>query len=317
MLPAPVPIALLGFTDAARQALVAGLQAGEPSRAVAYGQVLSVDDAAFVVADADQPGTLELLEALGRVADTVFVGGQPPGGGGGWLARPFTPQEVLRALDRLHEDRQHPLPPGEPDSAPDSAFAPLDALSPPPAADLLPRRSGLGAVVPSAVPRVVRRPAAGRQPRPLVPARALLVDDSAIALHFLKRLLRPYRLTIDLAIRATDALELLATEVYGLVFLDVDLGEGARHEGLQLCHRVRHQFHHAGDQAPAVVMVSAFHDPVDQVRGTLAGAEAYLGKPLDPAALDQVLRRLGFSAGPAAESLPADAPPPAPHRGWR
>ena len=142
MLTAPVPIALLGFTDAARQALVAGLQAGEPSRAVAYGQVLSVDDAAFVVADADQPGTLELLEALGRVADTVFVGGQPPGGGGGWLARPFTPQEVLRALDRLHEDRQHPLPPGEPDSAPDSAFAPLDALSPPPAAAADPRPAG-------------------------------------------------------------------------------------------------------------------------------------------------------------------------------
>jgi CheY-like chemotaxis protein len=316
MPPDPVPIALLGFTDAARQTLVAGLQVAGPSRAVAYGQVLSVDDAAYVVADADQPGTLALLQALGRVADTVFVGTQPPGVGGGWLARPFTPQAVLRALDRLYEVRQHPPHPGLP-REPDSAFAPLDALSPPPAADLRPRRSGLGAVVPPAPPRVVRRSAADRQPRPLVPGRALLVDDSAVALHFLKRLLQPYRLTIDAASRATDALELLATEVYGLVFLDVDLGEGARHEGLQLCHRVRHQFHHAGDQPPAVVMVSAFHDPVDQVRGTLAGAEAYLGKPLDPAALDQVLGRLGWRADPAAEPLPADEPLLSPHRGWR
>jgi DNA-binding response OmpR family regulator len=43
-----------------------------------------------------------------------------------------------------------------------------------------------------------------------------------------------------------------------------------------------------------VVMVSAFHDPVDQVRGTLAGAEGYLGKPLDSLALDRLLQRQGF-----------------------
>jgi len=43
-----------------------------------------------------------------------------------------------------------------------------------------------------------------------------------------------------------------------------------------------------------VVMVSAFHDPVDQVRGTLAGAEAYLGKPLELPALDRLLGRQGL-----------------------
>jgi CheY-like chemotaxis protein len=59
-----------------------------------------------------------------------------------------------------------------------------------------------------------------------------------------------------------------------------------------------------------VVMVSAFHDPVDQVRGTLAGAEGYLGKPLDLVELDRLLGRQGFyrQLGPAASGPRPSAP---------
>lgn len=325
----PVPIALLGLSEAERRALLACFEVDDVTRPWSYRQVLSVDDAAFVVADADQPGALELLQALGRVADTVFVGSQAPPGGAAWMMRPLTSLAVLRELDRLQAGRTRPQAPPLRLTLPrelDSDFAPLDLVvddpGPPPArrrddphADGLPRRSGLGAVLPPAARVPARRPSGERLQRPLVPARALLVDDSAIALHYLKRLLQPYRLTIDTAATAAEALELLATEVYGLVFLDVDLGEGHRHEGLQLCHRVRHQFHHPGGQAPMVVMVSAFHDPVDRVRGTLAGAEAFLGKPLETRVLDQLLRRLGF--GPVDEPAARPALPPSTSRGWR
>lgn len=331
MPPDPVPVALLGLSEPERRALHAYFCLDDPARPWSYAQMLSVDDAAFVVADADQPGTLELLQALGRVADTVFVGSQAPLGGAAWMMRPLAPQAVLRELDRLQAARARPETPPLRLTLPrelDSDFAPFDALaaggSPAPARrrddradDSLPRRSGLGAVLPADARPVVRRPGE-RVLRPLVPARTLVVDDSAIALHFLKRLLQPYRLTIDTASTTEEALEMLATEVYGLVFLDVDLGEAGRHAGLQLCHRVRHQFHHPGGRPPMVVMVSAFHDPVDRVRGTLAGAEAFLGKPLDTAALDQLLRRLGFAAvgEPLATPEPPD-PRSAPHRGWR
>ena len=129
----------------------------------------------------------------------------------------------------------------------------------------------------------------------------MLVDDSEVALHFLKRQLQGYGLECDLARDSDRALDLLNHHAYGLVFLDLDLGPDSRSDGLTLCHQIRYRLHYPGGRAPMVVMVSAFHDPVDQVRGTLAGAEAYLGKPLDLPALDRLLGRQGLyrPLGPA------------------
>ncbi len=129
---------------------------------------------------------------------------------------------------------------------------------------------------------------------PQIAPRALLVDDSEVALHFLKRQLQAYGIEVDMARDSDRALDLLTHHVYGLVFLDVDLGPDSRTDGLTLCHQVRYRLQHPGGRAPLVVMVSAFHDPVDQVRGTLAGAEAYLAKPLDLPALDRLLGRQGL-----------------------
>ena len=130
--------------------------------------------------------------------------------------------------------------------------------------------------------------------RPQLTPRALLVDDSEVALHFLKRQVQGYGLECDLARDSDRALDLLSQQAYGLVFLDLDLGPDSRSDGLTLCHQIRYRLRYPGGQAPMVVMVSAFHDPVDQVRGTLAGAEAYLGKPLDLPALDRLLGRQGL-----------------------
>lgn len=339
------PIAILGFSEFERQALLSYLQIGAARRAVRYFQVLNIDDAHFVVAEGDQSSTVALLEALDRIGDTVFVGGQAPQGAAAWLMRPFTPEAVLRELDDLTRRRERPdaaaLPLGLPREL-DSDFAPLDGLRPVPAEPLVngrraddrllappraaappsargatarmaapaPTAASVAAPVPSAslapssplaplarsMPSVP--PAASPSTQPL-PARALVLDDSAIAQHFLRRLLTCYGLEVDVVGFSQQALELLSKHSYGVVFLDVDLGEGARYEGLKLCHRIRHQFAHPAGHPPMVVMVSAFHDPVDQVRGTLAGAEVFLGKPLDLHVLDQLMRRLGYaSAGP-------------------
>lgn len=177
----------------------------------------------------------------------------------------------------------------------------------PPQPDLTTPVSWSHAPEPGAGDRRRAAPGSGKRQRskPLVLPRALVVDDSEIALHYLRRLLLPYELVVDTARFAHQALEQMSQRAYGLVFLDVDLGDGSGEDGLKLCRRVRHQLQHPGGRAPIVVMVSSRQSPVDQVRGTLAGAEAYLGKPLDTQALDLLLHRLGFRAQP-------DSPPSAP-----
>lgn len=322
-----VPIALLGFSDFERQAMrsyfergAAAELAAQTGSATRYVAVLGLDDAQFVVADGDQPGTQALLEQLDRVADAVFVGALAPARAAAWLMRPLTPELVLRALDELRRVRSTPdslpLPLGLPQAMPvqsDSGFAALPigpGARPGPAAHLAGRRlddrRGLPSAASAGAYQVQRAAATDRAvpvspralPRADLSKRVLLVDDSKIALHFLRRLLLPYGLAPDMVRTASQALDAVATHAYSVVFLDVDLGAGGRHGGLRLCHQIRHQMRHHQRQpagtAPTVVMVSAFHDPVDQVRGTLAGAEAYLGKPVDLRLLDQLLQRLGF-----------------------
>lgn len=357
-MPSPVRIAILGFSEFERSALVSYFQL-TAQRRPSYTHVLAIDDADLVVVDAEQPGTLALLQEVGRTGDAVFVGAHGSGDAAGWMMRPINPAHVLRELDALLV-RRH-----DPQEASHSGFAstmssgfgatlsgdfpgtvpnPLSATAPPGG-----RSSRPGALASGAVPTLpaglfgdplapgplrtigstaavtTGRRANDRTPvtpvaspgqlasdarrrrreaalRPDVLRRALLVDDSEVALHFLRRELEPYGLVIDMARDSERALDLLTHQPYGLVFLDIDLGPQSRIDGLALCHRIRHQLVHPGGRAPAVVMVSAFHEPVDQVRGTLAGAEAFLAKPLDFGTLDRLMRRHGFARQAPAET---------------
>jgi CheY-like chemotaxis protein len=333
--PQPIPVALLGFSSFERSAMLARFQRparGADSASLGFEWVLGVDEARFVVADGDQPGALALLEQLGRVDDAVFVGSYAPRRAAAWLMRPLAPDAVLRELAELQ--RQRALPDSAPLPLPmpwllGNDFGRLDRRSAPSASRsgrLAGWRADDGrAVLPvpghlppdAALRQAGARPEAGattpRTSAPLVLPRALLVDDSDIALHYLRRLLAPYGLDTDLAHFSHQALEMLASRVYGIVFVDVDLGEGSRHDGLDLCHRVRHQWQQPG-APPVVVVVSAMHDPVHQVRGTLAGAQAYLGKPLDRGALDQLMQRLGFASAVGRPGLMPGAGPRPPQR---
>ena len=300
-MPAPIPVAILGFTPADRQALAASLQRNA-RRTPAYKNVLGVDDARFVIADASQPTVVALLRALGRTADALFIGADAPADAAARLPGPVDPAKVQRQLDALLARR---------DGAP-AQHMPATATPPVPAASAV--------QAPAAAPhapspwhqaRDAARQKRESQRQPQTPLRALLVDDSEIALHFLRRQLERYRLQIDFARHSDRALDLLTHHRYGFVFLDLDLGDESRVDGLTLCHQIRTRLLHPGGVAPMVVMVSAFHDPVYQVRGTLAGAEAHLGKPLDPLALDRLMQRKGLSAAPGTAPV---APPTRPGR---
>ncbi len=297
-MPVPIPVAILGFSAFDRKALASYFQLTGRTRP-RYAHVLNADLADLVIADADEPGVLELLRTLGRVQDALFIGALAPPEAAAWMMRPIDQTQVLRELDALMARRDNPrslpLPLTLPSSLGRGALRTIGMLDLPDAPtrrvddDLPPRRH------PAQLdPQEARRRELEALRRPQIAPRALLVDDSEVALHFLKRQLQAYAIDVDLARDSERALDLLTHHVYGLVFLDVDLGPHSRTDGLTLCHQIRYRLHHPGGRAPMVVMVSAFHDPVDQVRGTLAGAEAYLGKPLDLTALDRLLGRQGL-----------------------
>jgi len=301
-MPAPIPVAILGFSAFDRRALASYFLLSEQAWP-RYERVLGADDATLLIADADEPSVVSLLYKLGRVGDALFIGAAPPGGAAAWMMRPIDQVQVLHQLDTLLAQRDSPdsspLPLSLPMPLP-LARGPLRTVGAASLADPPARRAEDSGPLPlprGADSRALHE-ARRRQHRlplaPQVPARVLLVDDSEIALHFLHRQLEGYGLEIDTARHSDRALDLLTHHAYGLVFIDVDLGEHSRIDGLTLCHQVRHRLRHPGGQVPMVVMVSASHDPVHQVRGTLAGAEAYLGKPLDLAALDRLLQRQGF-----------------------
>ena len=297
-MPVPIPVAILGFSAFDRKALASYFQLTGRTRP-RYAHVLNADLADLVIADADEPGVLELLRTLGRVQDALFIGALAPPEAAAWMMRPIDQTQVLRELDALMARRDNPrslpLPLTLPSSLGRGALRTIGMLDLPDAPtrrvddDLPPRRH------PAQLdPQEARRRELEALRRPQIAPRALLVDDSEVALHFLKRQLQAYAIDVDLARDSERALDLLTHHVYGLVFLDVDLGPHSRTDGLTLCHQIRYRLHHPGGRAPMVVMVSAFHDPVDQVRGTLAGAEAYLGKPLDLTVLDRLLGRQGL-----------------------
>jgi len=226
---------------------------------------------------------------------------------------------ALHGLPVLRELAPAPAAPPSPTPSPLPAPAPAPAPAPPPAPPPAPAPAAVTRPAPTAAempPKpaaaVVPAPAAApaKAPKPpklpkasLLPGkpRALMVDDSAIALLFLEKRLERWQIQTDHASNSQAALALMAQNSYDLVFLDVELGTDSALDGLGLCRQIK--------QTPAsmnalVVMVSAHHSELDRVRGSLAGCDAYLGKPLDEAELQRLLQRQGLrarsEAGPVA-----------------
>ena len=295
---APVRVALLGFSNFERSALAACFRlAGvrEPH----YEQATDLAQADLLVADADHAASVQLVQATERLVDTVFIGAQPPEDARAWMARPIDPLHVMRELDAMvaqraggqapaASSRVAPAKPPAKSPAKPAADPPGELPAEPPAE---PPAAAPPVRPPAAVPT---KPRARRQPpaaRPL--QHTLLVDDSAIATLFLQKCLEPFGLQIVTAANSGRATLLMSQQRFDLIFLDVELGNDSPMDGLALCQQIRRHPVRAGDHAPVVVMVSAHHRELDRVRGTLAGCDAYLGKPLQQAELHKLLRRHG------------------------
>jgi two-component system, cell cycle response regulator len=114
----------------------------------------------------------------------------------------------------------------------------------------------------------------------------LVVDDSDAALRFMANCLSRFGFEVQLARSGEEALQRVAQEQFAFVFMEVDM-PGI--DGLQACKLIKKRPYPDGRRAPSVVMLTSRSGMVDKVRGTLAGCDAYLTKPLQQGELMKVI----------------------------
>lgn len=270
-MPKTYRVALLGFSLFERSTLATYFRLATP-RDPGFELVSARDGSDFILADADDAASVQLVLTTERLGETVFIGSQAPEGAVAWMMRPIDPLQVMRELDAMLQLRQ-------------------------------------GGAEPAAAKTPAARPAPAEQPPapPAPPAgpAALLVDDSALALRFLASRLQPWGLAVECVSSSGKAVERLAQRNYEFVFIDVELGAESELDGLALCQHIKRNHPLAGS---VLVMVSAHHSELDRVRGTLAGCDAYLGKPLQAAELERLLLRQGLKPPPPTPRAPPAGP---------
>ena len=114
----------------------------------------------------------------------------------------------------------------------------------------------------------------------------LVVDDNATVRMFMQAKLAPFGFEVDFAETGEQAVGLTGSREYTCVFLDVVL-PGI--DGYQVCKLIK-----GNKQAikkTAVVMLTSRSSPFDKLRGSLAGCDEYLTKPLDENRLLEVIAK--------------------------
>lgn len=256
-----IRVVMLGFNSFDRAAITTGLRLHQ-RHSRRYEVVQGLDDGELLVADGDHAPAVQLVLVTERLPDTVFVGDTPPPDAAAAVPRPIDPQALVRALDALCAARLPPEAPA-PSSERDRPAAPLPA---PPA----PHRAGTAAPT------------------------ALVVDDSETARQALAARLERLGFDVELAAHSGQALARMARRRFNGVFIDVDLGLESAVDGFTLCQQIKRRVRADRGPPPWVALVTGLDAPSDRVRGTLAGCDAYLTKPLDEAELHHVLWREGW-----------------------
>jgi len=227
--------------------------------------------------DADNPEALGEFKALRKRANlpAVLIGTSSHGTGCPVLPRPLQWARLLQALDDLVS------------SGDDVAIAPVPA----PAVD--PRRSLPGAALGRSNAPQGAAAAAGQR---MLGDTVLVVDDNATVRAFMQAKLAPFGFDVDFAETGEEAIGLSGQNEYTCVFLDVVL-PGI--DGYQVCKLIK-----SNKQAikkTAVVMLTSRSSPFDKLRGSLAGCDEYLTKPLDEDRLLEVIAKFLPSGRKQAE----------------
>ena len=216
--------------------------------------------------DADAPAALAEFQVLHKRTPlpALLVGSSAHGTGLPVFARPLQWARLLQALDDVVES---------------------GAVASPAAAD----PAGLRASRPGSSPTAHK---GGRSGVDSVPARrpgkesVLVVDDNATVRSFMQAKLAPFGFGVDFAETGEAAIGLSGQNDYTCVFLDVVL-PGV--DGYQVCKMIK-----SNKQAitkTAVVMLTSRSSTFDKLRGSLAGCDEYLTKPLEEDRLLEVIAK--------------------------
>lgn len=312
---AALRVALLGFDSAERVAIKAAF-AKAGNRRPSYVLVPDLGASDLLLADAEHMAAVQLVLATERLAETLFVGRTQTvtvKGAAAWVARPISadaadaPDRLLRELDALLAQRPH----GQTDMAMRPAMPPPMPPALPPTTPAPDTHGMMGAdrvqpddTSPGAAPHAAYHPSAGSS-APL----ALVVDDSETARCGMTQRLQHWGFQVEQAAHSDQALALLAQRRFDSVFIDVNLGPASALDGFTLCKRLKRVPPRGQQQALWVALVTALNSPSDRVRGTLAGCDAYLTKPVDSDELARVLWVQGWAPPPPRLS---GSPPSAP-----
>ena len=229
--------------------------------------------------DSDNDAAMAEFTAIrGRVAaPAVLIGTSDRNTGLPLLSRPLQWARVLQSFDDAIQ-----------------GGAPVPATENEKTMVLQRTSTGVGARTPApgsaAAPKPAARPAPAARPRGPADA-VLVVDDNATVRKFMETRLAPYGFNVDFAETGEQAVGLTGTKEYTCVFLDVVL-PGI--DGYQVCKLIK-----GNKQAvkrTAVVMLTSRSSPFDKLRGSLAGCDEYLTKPVDENHLLEVIAKFLPSA---------------------
>ena len=120
----------------------------------------------------------------------------------------------------------------------------------------------------------------------------LVVDSTPIARKFLMQRLQGLGYVAHGAADGEEALGLIEQQVFAIVFLELALTPDHGITGLSLCQAIKQRPDHPRGIAPAVIVTTGQSDATSRVRGSLAGCDAFLGKPLVEADFVAALREV-------------------------
>lgn len=114
-------------------------------------------------------------------------------------------------------------------------------------------------------------------------SRILCVDDEPHNLNLLEAILSPLGYVVVKAVNGQEALEKIRTERIDICLLDVMMPEM---DGFEVCRRIKSDVLY---QTIPIIMITAFADTENRIRGIEAGAEDFISNPFNSA---EVLARI-------------------------
>ena len=267
---------VIGFNDVERSMLssIFALAARRDPGFAQYEPGMPGRTPDMYLVDADHRESFNQFQALHKRAPlpSVLVGAGSFGGGWPVLPRPLQWAKLLQVLeDTLGATEEMPVVAPK---APTDSSTSLRRTQPGTATRTMARTLPPGTVVDEATKKR------------MLGDTVLVVDDNATVRAFMQAKLAPYGFEVDFAETGEEAVGLSGSNEYTCVFLDVVL-PGI--DGYQVCKLIK-----GNKQAikkTAVVMLTSRSSPFDKLRGSLAGCDEYLTKPLDEDRLLEVIAK--------------------------